>query len=349
MNVLTTDRIIKISFGAFISGIVSGVFTFFFISRDWQSYLLGFIIGIQAYIYTSFFSDFLMKHLRQRHIILSLFLSALGRMAIIFFALFISFEVLSSFKIGIVSFFSLLESIYDKILTGLIFGLTLSFIFDAYELFDTLLGKNLLISIIAGKYNHPIEEELFFMFLDLTSSTAHAEKLGHKKYLMLLNDFFHDLAGPVSSTGGQIYKYVGDEAIITWSMKRGKIRSAPLRCFFMMRGTIAKKGKKYFSKYGIIPAFRAGLHAGIVVTGEIGLIKKEISHIGDVINTTSRITEICKEHDRQIISSNDAIAKMKLAEEYEITPLEEITLRGKTKFVPLSSVELKNKTPLDKK
>ncbi|MBN1150963.1 adenylate/guanylate cyclase domain-containing protein [candidate division WOR-3 bacterium] len=341
MSVLQKDKTVKITLGTFTSGIIFGIFTFLFLNIRWQSFLLGLIIGIQAYLYTFFISDFLMKRLRQDHILLSLLLNSIARVTIIFLSIFLSFEVLSSFRIGIVSFFNLIDSSYDKILIGLVFGLVLSLIIDAYELFDTLLGKNIFLKIIAGRFNQPFEEELFFMFLDLTSSTSLAEKLGHKKYLMLLNDFFHDLATPVSLTGGQIYKYVGDEAIITWSLKKGCIRSAPLRCFFMMREAITKKSKKYLYKYGTVPSFKAGLHVGNVVTGEIGLVKKEISHIGDAINTTSRLTELCKELGKPILTSRDVLEIMTMEKEYVFYPVDEKVLRGKTKSIEIFSVELR--------
>ena len=51
-------------------------------------------------------------------------------------------------------------------------------------------GQGVLISFLLGKYHRPKEDDRIFMFMDLKSSTAYAEKLGHIKYsqfILLLN------------------------------------------------------------------------------------------------------------------------------------------------------------------
>ena len=56
------------------------------------------------------------------------------------------------------------------------------------------------------------------MFLDLNNSTAIAERLGPLRFNDFKNDFFHDIAQPVLETRGRIYQYVGDEAVVTWTI-----------------------------------------------------------------------------------------------------------------------------------
>ncbi len=48
------------------------------------------------------------------------------------------------------------------------------------------LGQGVLLNYLLGKYHTPKEENRVFMFLDLISSTEYAEKLGHKKYSMMI-------------------------------------------------------------------------------------------------------------------------------------------------------------------
>ena len=54
------------------------------------------------------------------------------------------------------------------------------------KVFSRDLQKNLFL----GKYHRPRKEERIVMFLDLTSSTAIAEKLDLYKYSSFLKDFF---------------------------------------------------------------------------------------------------------------------------------------------------------------
>ena len=48
------------------------------------------------------------------------------------------------------------------------------------------LGHNVLFNYLTGKYHQPVEEERIFMFLDMRSSTAFAETLGHVRYFEML-------------------------------------------------------------------------------------------------------------------------------------------------------------------
>ena len=59
------------------------------------------------------------------------------------------------------------------------------------------------------------------MFLDLKSSTTHAEQLGHIKYSQLIQDCFYELTEVVTRREAQIYQYVGDEIVLTWPYEKG--------------------------------------------------------------------------------------------------------------------------------
>ena len=39
----------------------------------------------------------------------------------------------------------------------------------------------------------------------------------------------------------------------------------------------------------MIPAFKAGIHTGDVIAGEVGIIKRDIPYSGDAFNTTAEI------------------------------------------------------------
>ena len=157
-------------------------------------------------------------------------------------------------------------------------------------------GQGVLLKFILGKYHTPKEETRIFMFLDLKSSTTIAEALGNVKYYELINDFFYDVTDAIIETKGEIYQYVGDEIVISWTMSNGIEDSNCLNCFFNIQDTVKKKSEKYISKYGLVPSFKAGLHYGEVTVGEIGVMKREIIFSGDVLNTTSRIQELCNKY-----------------------------------------------------
>ena len=178
------------------------------------------------------------------------------------------------------------------------------------------------------------------MFVDLRSSTAIAERLGHIRFFNLLNDFYRDITNPIVYTSGEIYQYVGDEIVISWTMKTGTRDANCIRCFFSMRETIQKLSERYREKYGLVPEFKAGLHCGPVTIGEIGVIKKDIVFSGDVMNTTSRIQSVCNKFRVNILLSKYLLDRLNLPP-HGFTPkrMGIIELKGKRQKVELYTFE----------
>ncbi len=136
-------------------------------------------------------------------------------------------------------------------------------------------GPGILLDIIRGKYHKPIEEERIFMFLDIKSSTALAEKLGHNKYFQLLNEFFADITDAIKYSKGEIYQYVGDEVVVSWRVRNGIKNNNCLNCFFEAKKEIENQSSNYLHNYGVVPEFKAGLHIGFATVGEIELRGKQ--------------------------------------------------------------------------
>jgi class 3 adenylate cyclase len=181
--------------------------------------------------------------------------------------------------------------------------------------------------------------ERIFMFLDIKSSTAIAEKLGHLKYFELLNDFFNDIADPIEQNHGEIYQYVGDEVVVSWPFSEGIQNANCLTCFYDIVDTIEKLNSRYVERYNLVPDFKAGLHYGKVSTGVIGTLKREIIYTGDVLNTTSRIEGQCNAYRVNILLSKDLVDKIPDIGKFSPRKLGEINLRGKSSTMTLFTVD----------
>lgn len=207
---------------------------------------------------------------------------------------------------------------------------------------ERLLGKHVLRGLVLGTYRVPKLENRFVMFLDLAGSTSTAERLGDIAFHAFLNDFFCDIARPIVNHGGEIYKYVGDEAIVTWKEKSGAKDRAALASFGAMVDAIGARSGYYSARYGLVPEFRAGLHFGPVVAGEMGLTRQEIAFSGDVMNTAARIQAECRPLGERFLVSDDALALLcpsgSSATVCEIVSRGAATLRGKTKEIGISAV-----------
>lgn len=200
-------------------------------------------------------------------------------------------------------------------------------------------GPGILLKFLAGKYYQPKTEQRFFMFLDMRSSTLIAEKIGNEKYFNLLRDFFSDITTIILNCKGEIYQYVGDEVVITWSLKNGKQNGNCIKCYEQIQQKLLLLEPVYDKKYRIMPEFKAGLHFGTVMAGEIGIIKKDIIYSGDVLNTTSRIQELCNKYDVDILLSEDVISLMPKLDGVKLIPIGIIKLRGKNQDIALSTIK----------
>lgn len=224
---------------------------------------------------------------------------------------------------------------YNDILFSLLASLGFSLFFQV----NALIGGRILFSFFTGKYHNPIEEERIFMFLDLRSSTTIAERIGHINFHKFINDFLFTISEAIISSKGEIYKYVGDEIIITWKMKEGLKGENCIRLFFDALDRIRQERGTFEGKYGTVPEFKAGMHCGKVVAGEMGDTKKEIAFLGDVINTAARIESESNPRHRRFLISADLFQKIKLGKEYRYEEIGTINLRGKEKRIELYAIE----------
>lgn len=200
-------------------------------------------------------------------------------------------------------------------------------------------GPGMFKDILLGKYYRPTREERIFMFLDLRSSTTIAEQLGEEQYFNFLKDVFKHATPAIIYTRGEIYQYVGDEIVISWKTEQGVKNASCIRCFYEIQRILRQKAPYYEATYGVAPEFKAGLHYGNVMTGEIGVIKRDIAFSGDVLNTTARIQSKCNELGVNILLSKSLLDQLALPPNSFIPhKIGNILLRGKKKEVTLFTV-----------
>ena len=91
---------------------------------------------------------------------------------------------------------------------------------------------------------------------------------------------------------------------------------------------LARKAREYRREFGAAVDFRAGLHCGPLVTGEMGPIKTEIVFLGDTVNTAARIQDLCRQTGDRILASADLIDRLQLPPAIVKRSLGELRLRG---------------------
>ena len=202
-----------------------------------------------------------------------------------------------------------------------------------------LIGSRVLFNVALGRYRTPVREARVLMFLDLANSTSLAESMGELRVQGLLTRFFFDIDGAIVAHGGEVHAYVGDEVIVTWPLDDRMSGGRCIECFFAIVDGISEKADSYRQEFGMVPSFRAGLHAGQVVISECGSSRRQLAYFGDTVNVTARLQEHCKEVGRDLLVSSDLLRHMKLKPAFAAEPLGQVRLRGRAAAIEVFVVE----------
>jgi adenylate cyclase len=311
----------------------------------WHSILNGFLVGLFAGLAVSLGEQYLFQS-RLRRLPFSAFLAV----QTFFYLAVISLSHFVVLTLHMVVFHGLtfdgafhsseFEDFYGHVFWKMTaYALAVIFMLNFLRQVNRMLGRNMLVDFFIGKYHTPVEEQRVFMFLDLNGSTAMAEKLGHKRYHQLLDDFFYDITPPILETKGEVYQYVGDEVVVTWMGDRGLREANCLRCYFRMVAAIADADARYERKYGLVPRFKAGCHYGKVVAGLSGDLKRNIVYHGDTVNTAARIRSECTAANRPLLLSGDLLKHLAAIRDVIPENMGRIKLRGKEEEIELFAIK----------
>ncbi|MBV8796834.1 MAG: adenylate/guanylate cyclase domain-containing protein [Hyphomicrobiales bacterium] len=210
-----------------------------------------------------------------------------------------------------------------------VFSLAAAFVFVFILDLNSLLGQNVLINFITGRYYAPRVESRVFLLIDMEGSTGLAERLGPLGFHRLVNRFVDDLTQPIVAARGEIHRYVGDELIATWKLAEGITDGRCVTACFGAIDRLARRAPDYRRDFGAAVTVRAGLHCGPVVTGEMGSVKREIVFLGDTVNTAARIQDLCRQIGDRVIASAELVDQLELPAGIAKRSLGDLRLRGK--------------------
>ncbi|MFQ5974587.1 MAG: adenylate/guanylate cyclase domain-containing protein [Alphaproteobacteria bacterium] len=213
-------------------------------------------------------------------------------------------------------------------------GFAILFVFQLTR----LVGGRTLRDIVLGRYHRPRREERFFLFIDVAGSTPLAERVGPEAVHRFLGRVFRLAAGPIEEHGGDVYQYVGDEMVITWTLAEGRPAAPPIACFFAIEAALQAAATEFERHFGLAPRLRAALHAGPVITGEVGESRRAIVFHGDVMNTASRLEDAARVLERSFVASAEALARLDGLERYVLEDLGLQALRGRAEPVHVYAV-----------
>ena len=204
-----------------------------------------------------------------------------------------------------------------------------------------LVGERTVRDIVFGRYHRSRTEERFFLFVDIIGSTPLAERIGPEAIHRFLGEVFRLASDPIDDHRGELYQYVGDEIVITWTVPEGYAGARPIACFFAIEQALGRAATDFQREFGAVPHLRAALHAGPVITGEVGGSRRAIVYHGDVMNTTSRIEQSTRDLERQFLVSGDALERLPNLDSFAREDLGPQRFRGRAASIQVYAVTAK--------
>lgn len=320
-----------------------------FFGDDWSdttAFINGILIGVIGGIFLSFFENFVFKIDSRKWSFINLLIIKTV-LYVTFFAILIPAVI--CFTRSIENNLSFWEYFYGDsfqhfIFIGdykiiLIYCLIVLIIINFTRQINRKIGYGVLINFIFGKYHTPKEEERIFAFIDLKKSTQIAEELGALKFHKLLYEFFHDISISILVTKGEIYRYVGDEIVVSWKTSQGLHNANCIRAYFFMKQQLKKKREKYLEMFGFVPDFHAAYHAGKVVRGEIGDVKSQLVFHGEAMFIASKMENECSSLGYDILISSELLQQISIPVIYEMHHVADLEWNKRIELYTLTEKE----------
>jgi adenylate cyclase len=182
------------------------------------------------------------------------------------------------------------------------------------------------------------------VFTDIRGFTTLSESADSKEVVGWLNEYFSRMHSIISFYGGHINKYIGDGLMIVFGapVDRGEkleARAAVL-CGIKMLEECERLNKDWEGTGRPHIAIGVGIHTGEATCGVVGAPGRlEYTIIGDTVNLSARLESTTKEAGVPLLVS-DATAG-RLGVDYEIEPLGNVNVKGKTKSTSVFTVRQK--------
>lgn len=201
------------------------------------------------------------------------------------------------------------------------------------------LGK--LRELLVGVHQAPVvEAERIFMVLEIKSATTIADALGNLGFSRFMQEFFADLTSALLLTKAEVYQYVGNTLILTWSLEVGLHHARCVRCFLLIQQKTEDRRLAYLQEYGYYPQVRAGLHVGLIVAAWVGGLKQKTIYHGDALSVTARIQGLCQELDQELLTSRDLLEQLPPTVGLQADYVHTLYLRGRQQQMSLYGLHM---------
>lgn len=157
-------------------------------------------------------------------------------------------------------------------------------------------------------------QEVAILLIDIIGFTAIAEAMPPERVVALLRSFYRRMADAIFAHEGSIEHFAGDSLMAVFGVPEPTGHdgtNAVCTALAMMAELDRWNAKRVAAGREAIAVGISG-HYGIVVLGDVGTRKSmSFTVIGDTVNTTSRIQELCRALDLPFLASDTLIGQVR--------------------------------------
>jgi adenylate cyclase len=176
---------------------------------------------------------------------------------------------------------------------------------------------------------------------DLRGFTSYAEGRDPQEVFTFLSRIQAELATIVSEHGGSVDKFLGDGMLAEFGAvePHGDHGARAVRAAAAMLAAIARMSRASGAELRL----GIGIHTGDVVVGCLGGDHRvEFTVIGDAVNVASRLEELTKQKDVDVLLSATTVEELRAVEDDAVSSLrhlESVQLRGRTQALAIYTIE----------
>jgi len=205
----------------------------------------------------------------------------------------------------------------------------------ALNLFGQQVSREVAAELLSDSFQYT-GKKLFacVMFLDIRDFTPFVEKLEPAEIIQYQNNVFGFMIDIISNYNGIINQFIGDGFMATFG--------APATSENDCQNAVAASVEilellKIKCKSGEVPETRVGigLHAGNIITGNVGSAKrKQYSITGNTVILASRIEQLNKKFGSQLLISEEVFQNINM-ENLSYESLGVVPVKGREKPIPI--------------
>ena len=177
------------------------------------------------------------------------------------------------------------------------------------------------------------------LFTDINSFTKITEDLKPIDVLRLVSEYQSKMVAAIFSSGGTVDKFIGDAVMATFGTPTTKGNDAQnaFECARKMQIAMRQWAKEREESGLPVLSHRIGVHFGPCIIGNVGGEQRvEFTVLGDTVNVASRLCDLCKDFDADVLVSEDLANR--LSEQIASETIEQVEIRGRKEKLKVHKV-----------